>query len=153
MDYGSIVLCQETIRNNSSIIHVTACAKQYQLHAAKHSSKGEADKAFLRVLKYSSGAVLEVCFLYTVKPSHLILLQFMTGIRTLACLVALIMLKLSPTQVCCCQPDGRTVGSVQFYWLFLHMHFYLWIIVYLMNHHMCITFLLSEFYMHHRPIS
>lgn len=39
-------------------------AKQFQLHAAKQSSKDEANKAFLRVLKYSSGAVLEVCFLY-----------------------------------------------------------------------------------------
>uniref|UniRef100_A0A453HD80 Exocyst complex component Sec3 PIP2-binding N-terminal domain-containing protein n=1 Tax=Aegilops tauschii subsp. strangulata TaxID=200361 RepID=A0A453HD80_AEGTS len=33
----------------------------------KHSSKGEADKAFLRVLKYSSGAVLEPAKLYKLK--------------------------------------------------------------------------------------
>lgn len=36
-------------------------------HAAKHSSKGEANKAFLRVLKYSSGAVLEPAKLYKLK--------------------------------------------------------------------------------------
>ncbi|KAM0909525.1 hypothetical protein ACQ4PT_014784 [Festuca glaucescens] len=33
----------------------------------KHSSKGEANKAFLRVLKYSSGAVLEPAKLYKLK--------------------------------------------------------------------------------------
>ncbi|KAM3311192.1 hypothetical protein ACQJBY_031700 [Aegilops geniculata] len=33
----------------------------------KHSSKGEADKAFLRVLKYSSGVVLEPAKLYKLK--------------------------------------------------------------------------------------
>ncbi|EMS63260.1 hypothetical protein TRIUR3_16118 [Triticum urartu] len=37
------------------------------LSVAKHSSKGEADKAFLRVLKYSSGAVLEPAKLYKLK--------------------------------------------------------------------------------------
>uniref|UniRef100_A0ACD5X9P9 Uncharacterized protein n=1 Tax=Avena sativa TaxID=4498 RepID=A0ACD5X9P9_AVESA len=34
---------------------------------SKHSSKGEANKAFLRVLKYSSGAVLEPAKLYKLK--------------------------------------------------------------------------------------
>lgn len=38
--------------------------RKFYLHAVKQSSRGEANKAFLRVLKYSSGAVLEVCFLY-----------------------------------------------------------------------------------------
>lgn len=54
--------------NNYFIVQdFTTSAKQYQLHAAKHSSKGEANKAFLRVLKYSSGAVLEPAKLYKLK--------------------------------------------------------------------------------------
>jgi hypothetical protein len=70
---AQLLCARKLLGNNYSIIQdFTTPAKQYQLHAAKHSSKGEANKAFLRVLKYSSGAVLEVRF-------------------TVSCVVALVM--------------------------------------------------------------